>query len=68
MALRCPTCKHDVLPPEKNPSFPFCSVRCRELDLVRWLNEDYRVAGAPADVEEDETPTAVAPADDDGDA
>ncbi len=27
---------------------PFCSKRCKLLDLSRWLSEDYRVAGEPA--------------------
>jgi endogenous inhibitor of DNA gyrase (YacG/DUF329 family) len=25
---------------------PFCSERCKLIDLGRWLAEDYRVAGA----------------------
>mgnify|MGYP000542296954 CR=1 FL=1 len=24
---------------------PFCSKRCADVDLGRWLNEDYRIAG-----------------------
>jgi endogenous inhibitor of DNA gyrase (YacG/DUF329 family) len=31
---------------------PFCSARCKQIDLGRWLNESYRV---PA-VEQDEDP------------
>ena len=27
---------------------PFCSDRCRMLDLGRWLNEEYKVAGESA--------------------
>jgi len=26
------------------PHFPFCSERCRLIDLGRWLKEEYRVA------------------------
>jgi len=26
-----------------NPRFPFCSERCRMLDLGRWVNEEYRI-------------------------
>jgi len=38
----CPMCKK---PAERagNPSFPFCSSRCRHLDLSKWLDEDYGV-------------------------
>ncbi len=27
---------------------PFCSQRCADLDLGRWLNEDYRIAAEEA--------------------
>jgi len=26
------------------PQFPFCSRRCRLIDLGRWLGEDYRIS------------------------
>ena len=32
------------------PDFPFCSQRCRLIDLGRWLGGSYRIA---ADPEED---------------
>jgi len=28
---------------------PFCSARCADIDLARWLNESYRVPGEPTD-------------------
>ena len=28
------------------PEFPFCSPRCRKIDLGRWLDEKYRVPAA----------------------
>jgi endogenous inhibitor of DNA gyrase (YacG/DUF329 family) len=28
---------------------PFCSARCADIDLARWLNESYRVPGDPAE-------------------
>jgi endogenous inhibitor of DNA gyrase (YacG/DUF329 family) len=40
--VRCPTCKKDVTPDVK--SFPFCSERCRLVDLGNWLDGKYRVA------------------------
>ena len=42
---RCPTCKEPVAvhPRERPPDFPFCSERCRMLDLHRWLHEEYRI-------------------------
>jgi len=46
--MRCPTCGQP-----SEPKFrPFCSDRCKQLDLARWLNESYRV---PV-IEEDDEP------------
>lgn len=30
------------------PGFPFCSERCRLVDLGRWIDGDYAVPGRPA--------------------
>jgi uncharacterized protein len=35
---------------------PFCSARCGDIDLHRWLNESYRVPVKPEDDEEESTP------------
>jgi endogenous inhibitor of DNA gyrase (YacG/DUF329 family) len=40
--VACPTCKKLVQPAEK--TFPFCSERCRLVDLGNWLDGRYRVA------------------------
>ncbi len=45
--LRCPMCDN-ALTAESYPYRPFCSKRCKLLDLSRWLSEDYRIAGEPA--------------------
>jgi endogenous inhibitor of DNA gyrase (YacG/DUF329 family) len=37
------------------PEFPFCSARCRLIDLGRWLGEDYRLT-TPAAEQEQEAP------------
>lgn len=37
----CPTCGR----PTEARFRPFCSSRCQQLDLGRWLNESYRVPG-----------------------
>jgi uncharacterized protein len=42
---RCPTCRTEAKSREENPSFPFCSPRCRAVDLGRWFIGEYRVAG-----------------------
>ena len=34
------------MPPRpENRAFPFCSDRCRLLDLGKWLGEEYRIPG-----------------------
>jgi endogenous inhibitor of DNA gyrase (YacG/DUF329 family) len=43
---RCPTCRKAVVW-EGNPHRPFCSERCRIVDLGDWAAERYRVAGDP---------------------
>ncbi len=53
MAARCPICKRDVLPRAQNPASPFCSMRCREVDLGKWLGEEYRVPGGVPEEDED---------------
>lgn len=40
-ALRCPTCKTIV--PNGAEDFPFCSDRCRRIDLGKWASGDYRI-------------------------
>jgi endogenous inhibitor of DNA gyrase (YacG/DUF329 family) len=51
MAPRCPTCRREVAPHGDNPTFPFCSSRCRLLDLGRWLSGSYRIAGSEENLE-----------------
>jgi uncharacterized protein len=53
---RCPTCRHEVLPRSKNPSFPFCSPRCRLVDLGKWLGDEYRITDKQPELEEDGVP------------
>jgi uncharacterized protein len=52
----CPVCKKEALPRPKNPAFPFCSPRCRLIDLGKWLGEEYRVPDKQAEETEDELP------------
>jgi hypothetical protein len=46
---RCPICRNLVAPRSANSAFPFCSDRCRLVDLGKWLGEDYRVPVADED-------------------
>jgi uncharacterized protein len=44
----CPICGRPALLRPANRSHPFCSDRCRLIDLGKWLREDYRVPGPRA--------------------
>jgi hypothetical protein len=41
----CAICGKPVAPRGENRAFPFCSDRCRLVDLAKWLGEEYRVRG-----------------------
>jgi endogenous inhibitor of DNA gyrase (YacG/DUF329 family) len=43
--LNCPTCKKIVLWNDSFPYRPFCSDRCRLIDLGEWASESHRIAG-----------------------
>lgn len=47
---RCPICQSPIDPEQMNWG-PFCSARCQQIDLGRWLNESY---GLPVQRSEDE--------------
>jgi uncharacterized protein len=39
----CPSCRGDAEYSEANPSRPFCSPRCRQLDFGAWASEQFRL-------------------------
>ncbi|MVA95656.1 DNA gyrase inhibitor YacG [Nitratireductor sp. CAU 1489] len=43
---KCPECGK----PSARATFPFCSTRCKDVDLNRWLSGRYVIPGEPADV------------------
>jgi endogenous inhibitor of DNA gyrase (YacG/DUF329 family) len=43
------------LPVELRSVPPFCSPRCKQIDLNKWLSEDYRVATNQKTADEEET-------------
>jgi endogenous inhibitor of DNA gyrase (YacG/DUF329 family) len=42
--VKCPTCRKETAW-ENNPHRPFCSERCRLIDLGAWISERYRIPG-----------------------
>lgn len=51
--LTCPTCGR-AFSQEETSVMPFCSVRCQQIDLGRWLDEQYGLPVERDDQEEDE--------------
>lgn len=51
-SVRCPACGSWVEWSPRSPYRPFCSERCKLVDLSGWLSEAYRV---PADDESGDT-------------
>ena len=45
--MKCPTCDKEFKRSETEFP-PFCSERCKLIDLGRWMNEEYSVPGEPA--------------------
>jgi hypothetical protein len=54
--MQCPICKREF-DPQQTAAMPFCSARCRDIDLGRWLDEQYTLPLVP-DPEDDEQPEA----------
>lgn len=58
MPSACPICKRPVdLPPAHpdasgSPHYPFCSERCKLIDLGRWLDGKYQVPVVDDDLDE----------------
>jgi uncharacterized protein len=46
--LNCPTCKKPVQ--RNDPDFPFCSERCRLIDLGKWASGEYVISSPVRDV------------------
>lgn len=55
----CPTCGGDSVYASSNLFRPFCSERCKNIDLGAWANEDFRMPthGLPEDQLTDSAPT-----------
>ena len=41
--VRCPQCGGDSIYAQSNPNRPFCSGRCKGIDLGAWANQEFRV-------------------------
>jgi len=50
LKLKCPTCGKETTW-EGNPWRPFCSEKCKLIDLGKWLLEEYKI---PEDKKDEE--------------
>ncbi len=49
--VSCPTCQRDTQYNQGNPNRPFCSERCKLIDLGEWADETHRIQGELTSVE-----------------
>lgn len=53
--VACPTCGKEHAWDMNNRFRPFCSERCKLIDLGKWANEEYRVEQRERDAGDQET-------------
>ncbi len=46
--IACPRCKKETVYSPENNWRPFCSERCKLIDIAAWANEEYRLDAGPA--------------------
>ena len=56
--FQCPACKRPITfpstaKPDQLKSFPFCSERCKLIDLGAWLDAEYRIPSRPEEASEE---------------
>jgi uncharacterized protein len=49
LVVKCPTCRKPT-PWDNNPHRPFCSDRCKTIDLGAWVEERYRIPSEDNDL------------------
>jgi uncharacterized protein len=54
--VKCPTCGKDVRWTSESRFRPFCSERCKQIDLGAWAAEKYRIGSNDEEPPSDETP------------
>ena len=59
ITVNCPTCQGPALFAPENRWRPFCSERCRMIDLGAWANDEYVVPGQPVEADDDIPPEGM---------
>jgi endogenous inhibitor of DNA gyrase (YacG/DUF329 family) len=49
---KCPSCKQKIASADNLKWLPFCSERCKLIDLGAWLNENHRIPAERVDITE----------------
>ncbi|MCL6481250.1 MAG: DNA gyrase inhibitor YacG [Firmicutes bacterium] len=60
MRARCPICQKPTRS-EQHAEFPFCSERCRRIDLGRWASEEYVISEPLTEPNASKPPTKTQP-------
>ena len=53
--VKCPTCGTEVAWVPDNKFRPFCSERCKQIDLGAWASEKYVIGGKPGETSADQS-------------
>lgn len=53
--VKCPTCRKEIQWIEQETFKPFCSERCKLIDLGEWAMESNKIPGEPAFIELEDT-------------
>lgn len=53
MKVKCPTCRKEHEYDIKSPWRPFCSERCKLIDLGQWASGSYVIEGEPGSADPD---------------
>ncbi len=56
LAVKCPACGKTVRWVPENSFRPFCSARCKQMDLGAWAAERYRIGGTDEEPSSEDEP------------
>jgi endogenous inhibitor of DNA gyrase (YacG/DUF329 family) len=62
-AVKCPGCGATVRWSDENHYRPFCSERCKLIDLGAWASDRYAIAGPNADRADEGSAEGMSPRD-----
>jgi endogenous inhibitor of DNA gyrase (YacG/DUF329 family) len=65
MQAHCPICKKST-DSERDADFPFCTERCRLIDLGNWASEKYKISSPAVDESEPDEEQSKSPSPNDG--